>query len=152
VKRTQYAPGILRRANSVPGRGKRGIDPSEPPDFCPSAGESARGDQKMKGAWDKNVKGSSHPRAGFTRANHLTGIYKTRATKERSSNGMVKVRLAKVFGMCETSCSVVCVAVLILFSSSSLTGLGSGDSPGWSAFRPNSFQQLACFRILEHFG
>jgi hypothetical protein len=59
---TQYAPGILRRANSVPGRGKRGIDPSEPPGVCPSAGGSARGDQKMKEAWDKDVKGSSHPK------------------------------------------------------------------------------------------
>jgi len=30
-----------------------GIDPSEPPDFCPSGGGSARGDHKVKEAWDK---------------------------------------------------------------------------------------------------
>jgi hypothetical protein len=62
VKRKRYTLGILGRANSVPGRGRRGSDQCPSGRTCALCGEeSARGDQKMKETLDKYVKGSSHP-------------------------------------------------------------------------------------------
>jgi len=41
--------------------------------------------------------------AGLTRAIHLSGMYKSAAPMERSSSGIVKVRLLKVGIMCKLS-------------------------------------------------